>query len=85
MESFICKIIKFNSSEELSLFETDFKEYQELKQKKKIEKRGSKTAQLHKKVKEYLLEHNDLSYKDCLKIVGKEITNNNNKNITNKI
>ena len=73
MQSEIMKIIKFTSVEELVKFETDFKNYLESKTPKKIEKRGSKTKDLHKKVKEYLTEHKDLSYKEALKLVGKNM------------
>ena len=73
MQSEIMKIIKFTSIEELLKFETDYKAFLESKTPKKIEKRGSKTKDLHKKVKEYLTEHNDLSYKEALKLVGKNM------------
>ena len=37
------------------------------------EKRGSKTHILHQKTREYKLEHPDINYRTCLKIVGQEI------------
>ena len=73
MQSEIMKIIKFTSVGELVKFEQEYKEFLESKTPKKIEKRGSKTKDLHKKVKEYLTEHNDLSYKEALKLVGKNM------------
>ena len=73
MQSEIMKIIKFASSEELVKFEQEYKAFLESKAPKKIEKRGSKTKDLHKKVKEYLAEHKDLSYKEALKLVGKNM------------
>lgn len=75
----ILKVLKFQSAEELVTFETDFKEFQEAKNAKKVEHRGSKTKELHKKVKLYLETHNDVKYKAALKIVGKSIKDSKQK------
>ena len=39
-----------------------------------MDKRGSSTKDLHKKAKEYQVGNPDTPYKNCLRIVGKELT-----------
>lgn len=79
MNSKILKVIEFNCLEELQNFENDFKQFQQNKNSKKEEHRGSKTKFLHQKVKEYLKENNDVSYKMALKMVGKQMKESKQK------
>jgi len=68
----------FNDIEELELFTKDYRCILHKRAKKLFkcddDKRGSSTKDLHKKAKEYQLGNPDTPYKDCLRIVGKELT-----------
>ena len=41
--------------------------------KKENDKRGSQTKALHSIAKEYKEEHNDIPYKECLKVAGEKL------------
>ena len=70
--------IRFSSLEELEKFEQEYKKFREHSNSKgagkslKVDLRGSKTKQLHQRVKEYLKNH-PISYKEAMKVVGKMI------------
>ena len=60
------RIFKFNSIDELNNFEESLKTLTKPIEKK-LENRGSKTKELHVKIKEYLKTHPEMSYRDALK------------------
>ena len=70
--------LTFNDIEELELFTKDYRCILHKRAKKLFkcddDKRGSSTKDLHKKAKEYQLVNPETAYKDCLRIVGKELT-----------
>ena len=72
--------LTFNDIEELEEFTKDYRGILHKRAKKLFkcydDKRGSSTKDLHKKAKEYQITHSDTPYKDCLRIVGKQIKNN---------
>ena len=69
--------LQFNDIEELEEFTKDYRGILHKRAKKLFkcddDKRGSSTKDLHKKAKEYQLVNTDTPYKDCLRIVGKEL------------
>ena len=71
-------LLQFNDIEELEEFTKDYRGILHKRAKKLFkcddDKRGSSTKDLHKKAKEYQLGNPDTPYKDCLRIVGKELT-----------
>ena len=71
-------VLSFNDIEELELFTKDYRSILHKRAKKLFkcddDKRGSSTKDLHKKAKEYQVGNPDTPYKDCLRIVGKELT-----------
>ena len=72
--------LTFNDIEELEEFTKDYRCILHKRAKKLFkcddDKRGSSTKDLHKKAKEYQITHSDTPYKECLRIVGKQIKNN---------
>jgi hypothetical protein len=70
--------LTFNDIEELEEFTNDYRCILHKRAKKLFkcddDKRGSSTKDLHKKAKEYQLGNPDTPYKDCLRIVGKELS-----------
>ena len=70
--------LTFNDIEELELFTKDYRSILHKRAKKLFkcddDKRGSSTKDLHKKAKEYQVGNPETPYKDCLRIVGKELT-----------
>ena len=70
--------LTFNDIEELEEFTKDYRGIRHKRAKKLFkcddDKRGSSTKDLHKKAKEYQVGNPDTPYKDCLRIVGKELT-----------
>jgi hypothetical protein len=70
--------LTFNDIEELEEFTKDYRCILHKRAKKLFkcddDKRGSSTKDLHKKAKEYQLGNPETPYKDCLRIVGKELT-----------
>jgi hypothetical protein len=70
--------LTFNDIEELEEFTKDYRCILHKRAKKLFkcddDKRGSSTKDLHKKAKEYQVGNPDTPYKDCLRIVGKELT-----------
>jgi hypothetical protein len=70
--------LTFNDIEELEEFTKDYRCILHKRAKKFFkcddDKRGSSTKDLHKKAKEYQVGNPDTPYKDCLRIVGKELT-----------
>ena len=70
--------LQFNDIEELEEFTKDYRGILHKRAKKLFkcddDKRGSSTKDLHKKAKEYQVSNPDTPYKDCLRIVGKELT-----------
>ena len=70
--------LQFSDIEELELFTKDYRSILHKRAKKLFkcddDKRGSSTKDLHKKAKEYQVGNPDTPYKDCLRIVGKELT-----------
>ena len=70
--------LTFNDIEELEEFTKDYRGILHKRAKKLFkcddDKRGSSTKELHKKAKEYQLGNPDTPYKDCLRIVGKKLT-----------
>ena len=71
-------LLQFNDIEELEEFTKDYRGILHKRAKKLFkcddDKRGSSTKDLHKKAKEYQVGNPDTPYKDCLRIVGKELT-----------
>ena len=71
--------LQFSDIEELELFTKDYRSILHKRAKKLFkcddDKRGSSTKDLHKKAKEYQITNPDTPYKDCLRIVGKELKN----------
>ena len=71
-------LLQFNDIEELEEFTKDYRGILHKRAKKLFkcddDKRGSSTKDLHKKAKEYQLSNPETPYKDCLRIVGKELT-----------
>ena len=71
-------LLQFNDIEELELFTKDYRSILHKRAKKLFkcddDKRGSSTKDLHKKAKEYQVGNPDTPYKDCLRIVGKELS-----------
>ena len=71
-------LLQFSDIEELELFTKDYRSILHKRAKKLFkcddDKRGSSTKDLHKKAKEYQVGNPDTPYKDCLRIVGKELT-----------
>ena len=71
-------LLQFNDIEELEEFTKDYRGILHKRAKKLFkcddDKRGSSTKDLHKKAKEYQLGNPETPYKDCLRIVGKELT-----------
>ena len=69
--------LKFNDIEELEEFTKDYRAILHKRAKKLFkcddDKRGSSTKDLHKKAKEYQITHTETPYKDCLRIIGKEL------------
>ena len=70
------RIFKFPSANELNEFEKLFEKYNkqqvvvepDVKQEiKPVENRGSKTKELHKKIKEYIVKNPNIKYRDALK------------------
>jgi hypothetical protein len=76
MKQEIIIMLKFDSLEEFHEFENKIMNAN-VEPVKKVENRGSKTKLLHAKTKEYHELHEDLTYKECLKIVGNNIKNKN--------
>ena len=70
---------EFVTHEELQLFLNDISILinKRLKPKKENDRRGSQTAELHKRVKEYKDQNPDLTYRECLKELSKRNENNN--------
>ena len=73
--------INFEDLEQLKSFVNDQEHIETIKLKKIFikktdDKRVSQTSSLHAKAKEYQLLNSEIGYKDCLKIVGKEIRDN---------
>ena len=70
--------LTFNDIEELEEFTKDYRSILHKRAKKLFkcddDKRGSSTKDLHKKAKEYQVGNPETPYKDCLRIVGKELT-----------
>ena len=70
--------LTFNDIEELEEFTKDYRCILHKRAKKLFkcddDKRGSSTKDLHKKAKEYQVGNPETPYKDCLRIVGKELT-----------
>ena len=70
--------LQFSDIEELELFTKDYRSILHKRAKKLFkcddDKRGSSTKDLHKKAKEYQVGNPNTPYKDCLRIVGKELT-----------
>ena len=71
-------VLSFNDIEELEEFTKDYRCILHKRAKKLFkcddDKRGSSTKDLHKKAKEYQVGNPETPYKDCLRIVGKELT-----------
>ena len=84
MDNKISLTYNFNSQEELQSFLIDMNNSmykQQKKPKKENDMRGSGTAQLHKRVKEYREANPEKSYRQCLKDISKSNINENNNNI----
>ena len=77
--------LTFNDIEELEEFTKDYRCILHKRAKKLFkcddDKRGSSTKDLHKKAKEYQVGNPDTPYKDCLRIVGKQIKKTNTETI----
>lgn len=67
----------FDTHEDLQLFLNDINSliHKRLKPKKENDKRGSQTAELHKRVKEYHEQNQEKSYRECLKEISKKNEN----------
>jgi len=69
--------LTFNDIEELEEFTKDYRGILHKRAKKLFkcddDKRGSSTKDLHKKAKEYQITNPETPYKDCLRIIGKEL------------
>jgi hypothetical protein len=83
MDNRISLTYNFDSQEELQSFLIDINNsmYKQKKPKKENDMRGSGTAELHKRVKEYREANPEKSYRECLKSISKSNINENNNNI----
>ena len=83
MDNKISLTYNFNSQEELQSFLIHINDlmYKQKKPKKENDMRGSGTAELHKRVKEYREINPEKSYRQCLKDISKSNINENNNNI----
>ena len=68
------RIFKFPSANELNEFEKLFEKYNKQQvvvdipvPSKPVENRGSKTKELHKRIKEYIVKNPNIKYRDALK------------------
>ena len=71
------RIFKFKTADEMYKFEEQFQKFQIENIPKivpkfvpkpiKVENRGSKTKELHKKIKEYIAKNPNVKYRDALK------------------
>ena len=74
-------IVDFENIDELKEYLNSQDKVKKTVVKKPNDKRGCKTSSLHIKAKEYQILNPEIGYKDCLKIVGKEIRDNKQKEI----
>ena len=83
MDNKISLTYNFDTQEELQSFVIHINNlmYKQIKPKKENDKRGSGTAELHKRVKEYREANPEKSYRQCLKDISKSNINENNNNI----
>ena len=75
--------ILFNTFTELDEFVSVYKKINirsEIKAIKTVEKRGSKTSELHKKAKDYKKLHPEMTYRECLISIAKNKSNDDEMN-----
>ena len=67
---------EFENNEELYQFVANISEYENYKLrksfKKELDNRGCHMKELHNKARLYYIEHPEINYKKCLKIVSKD-------------